>query len=505
MKTLYKNIRKVILLLFLFHNITNSEISECPRNKPIFISGESKLDYCSKTQFNTSKCKILNSTIKTQWLNNIIEIGNSAYRYITFASYSNEDMIVETTCHPGVPTRMFYGLKQNGRPFFNKNEKESAHYSLNITQNLGKFEAEGSVIKLSSAEEKEYFMSISKLECNAEIINFDEDIIYYKTSTAFTSVRRVKSLRHTFIPLISTPPNNYYLFGFIGIKWRNFANKIFFQKHIFNSITEFSSTTTYQSKQREIDNAYGNEVSCFQTIDKLIICFYLTKEGENSSVFFNLHKLKEDLSADGDIILKYESNIDEEDLFNKCIHLKGEVGIFVSYTNISNIYYPFFLFMEFDNEHSQFKEYLSIESSKIILQKKKLNYYLLLNDIVKINDNKIAFSAPSKNKEILFIIIFNIYENKEVKIRYYSIAIFALYHYKIFADLRIHKYNNFLAFGFSYCKNESCRSDSDEYYSAIMIFSYPNSTDTTLNLENYLFNNNIDVNKLVIDLQKLLN
>ena len=51
---------------------------------------------------------------------------------------------------------------------------------------------------------------------------------------------------------------------------------------------------------------------------------------------------------------------------------------------------------------------------------------LSINDMIKMNDNKIIFSAPSKNNDKLYIIIFNIFNNQHVKIRYYLIEIFAL-------------------------------------------------------------------------------
>ena len=50
-------------------------------------------------------------------LNNIIRIGDINSRYINFASYSNGDLIVETTAFPGNDKRMFYAIKLNGRPF----------------------------------------------------------------------------------------------------------------------------------------------------------------------------------------------------------------------------------------------------------------------------------------------------------------------------------------------------------------------------------------------------
>ena len=89
-------------------------------NTPILKSGSCQLTFCSKEEFNSLDCIISNSKIKTQWLNNIIEIGDLNFRYINFASYQNQDMVVQTTSYPSSTKRMFYGLKKNGRIFKKK-------------------------------------------------------------------------------------------------------------------------------------------------------------------------------------------------------------------------------------------------------------------------------------------------------------------------------------------------------------------------------------------------
>ena len=51
--------------------------------------------------FNYIKAETMQELIdKNQIINRIIFIGNLSYRYMNFASYSNGDMVVETTCFP---------------------------------------------------------------------------------------------------------------------------------------------------------------------------------------------------------------------------------------------------------------------------------------------------------------------------------------------------------------------------------------------------------------------
>ena len=517
LKNKFNNLFYIFIFLFILHIIKSEQI-ECPRDKPILISGNCEPEYCS----DSSQCIIANPIIKTQWLNNIRIFGDLKYRYINFASFSTNDMIVETNRYPKSTKRMFYGLKADGSPFFTERstQNKTPFRTKDINENNnGQFEGNGLVIKISSNENngKEYYMSVSKLDNYAEIHDFDSDEVYSKTVKDFTSITEVKSLRHAFIPLKTSDSNYYYLFGFIGCASSNAcsnSNKFFLQKHKFNKITEFNSRSTYVTNFLRKDGAYGNEVSCFQTENELIICFYLSKiyntnyNGyggyNNNKIYFTL--VKYDRNLNNEKVKTIESTITDENLFNKCIHLKGEVGIFASYEIINENNYPSFLLMEYDAENTCFKNYLTISNSTIILKETNFTYNLLLNDIIKINENKVIFTATTKSKETLYIIVFNFFGEKQFKIRYYPIELYKLYHYKILFDLRIHNYNNYLALGLSYCPDRTCYSDSDTHYSALIIFSYPNDVDDILNLENLLLNNNnIDIKNLEIDLRKYIN
>ena len=182
-------------------------------------------------------------------------------------------MIIETTSYPEQSKRMFYGLTQKGRPFFrNKtNNEETPYYSINITdENNKKLEAIGAIVKLSdnNNNEKEYYLSISKLKGNAELFDFDNDIAYCKTVEEFKSTISIKSLRHTFLYLSNSDLNYYYLFGFITYDY------IYLQKHIFKNISYFKEISSYTNEGVQELDQFGFEISCFQTERGLIICFF---------------------------------------------------------------------------------------------------------------------------------------------------------------------------------------------------------------------------------------
>ena len=113
-----KNIIFHSLLFFLFIKFISSEEISCPKNKPLLISGQCNSTFCSKEDFKSNRCKIANSIIKTQWINNLIRFGDINYRYLTFGSFSSGDLVVEVTCYPKSEKRLFFSLKQNGRPLF---------------------------------------------------------------------------------------------------------------------------------------------------------------------------------------------------------------------------------------------------------------------------------------------------------------------------------------------------------------------------------------------------
>ena len=489
----------IVVLILSFKNIFLEEI--CPKNKPILNSTDCSLKNCTNEQFNSKECIIANSIIKTQWLNNFRDFGEYAYRSISISLSSKGDMIVESTNDPKSSKRLFYGLKENGRPLFkNKTtDEDTPLYSINSPSSSGNYQLESYVIKLSGEHNdgKEYFFSLSKRSSLAEIFDFDNDKIESTDSKTFADGKYIFSHRQVIMPFDSSGDNFFYLIGIVGStsSSSSSSSQIYLYKYKLQSFTNFEGEMT---ELKEISNGYGEDISCFTTSSEKIICFYLTKESD--TIYFNLHKFnKDDFSNEN--VTKYISNYYEEKFYYKCIHLKDNIGVFSSFYQLEEIY-PFFMFKEFKDD--KFENYLnsSYVDSTIIIKKSDFLYSLAFNDLIKINDNKIAFVSASANREILYITTFYISREKKVRIRYYLIEIFALYSRKIYKDLRIHNYNNFITCGISYCKTGDCPdSSSIPHYSTLMIFSYPNSNDSTITLEEYIYNDNsLDLLNLKLNL-----
>ena len=267
-------------------------------------------------------------------------------------------------------------------------------------------------------------------------------IIYIKNLENLTNCKsKIVSLLNPFIPLISNDTNYYYILGFI-----NLNSEYVIQKHLFKSIQEFKSKDTL-IKNITIANFQAkcieSGLSCFQTEQHFIICFFFTS---NSSYFIaaynaNLEEMK-NFSFRPKIINAYCH-------FYKCLHLKGEISIFTYYNNSI----PVLLFLEYNN-NSGFNNIIP----EINLNKKGNNGiilfedYILLNDIIKITENKIYYCSTDKNKETIYIISIYLY-NTTYKIRYYIINIKEYGNqYTIHLEMKMHNYNNFLAFAFSHNK-----------------------------------------------------
>ena len=481
---------KILINFFIFFSKLNNILSdECSRDAPIKNKEnncESK--YCTEDEISKGDCIIENEIIKTQWLNNIINIEISFLRYVNFASYSNGDMILEFCTYPAKTQRIFLGFKKNGRSFFkNKtSEKDEYFYSLNAEQNITlnqKFESKNTIIKLSGKEnkEKEYLLSLSFGNSYVEIYDFDNHTIIQKLLTDFSNLKCISSFQNVAISLLSRNYDFYYLFGFIGYTENFSDHKFIIQKHIFYSLDNFNTQETLNKSNiyKNINAIYKENTgfSCFQTKNQIITCFFLNDNQEYIIVAYdyNLNILKDDVVSREDIFFNQT--------FYKCIHLKGEIGVFSYYKKFS-IFYPILFFKKL-NEEKNFENYLQqIELNKIEIQ---YDPYILLNDLIKMNDNKLCFcTTDNVIKEKLFIILINLFSTTNYKVRYYSINLKNLYGYSIHMQLRGYNYNNFTAVAFSSHNDyiESCSNiNYDKSCGTLLIFSYPNNTDNQLILD----------------------
>ena len=91
----FKDFKKVIFL-FLFFNFSFQEIEKCPKDIPIKYQNECNLKYCTESEYQNGNCVVNNDIIKSQWLNNIILIGDISYKYSYPYFDLNNNLIIVT-------------------------------------------------------------------------------------------------------------------------------------------------------------------------------------------------------------------------------------------------------------------------------------------------------------------------------------------------------------------------------------------------------------------------
>ena len=460
----------------------------------------------------TDGCFITNnSIINSQWLNDIICLGDDNMRYVNFATFQNGDMVVEATSIPDSPKRMFYGITRDGESLFGENlYYKTIIISGQTYSNNSRYEGEIFIVPIN---DKDYLFSIGKGNNKyAELLDLNNGetksqirAITFLSATQINSVLNVAT---------SYKDNNnyYYFFPFIN---KDSSVYNFYLKKMYFSSTNIDSNNPVV-KTYSLENACGKSISCFTTDSNHIICLF-----NYDCIGFNLNPLL--VYTSNLYIGIYSSNLNkiaeiptdyfmyditsDFPFFSKCVHLEGKTGAFIFYkstillTGRSMDTFPTIIFKTYDGGTSLNDYFSSIPY--VELSRKEFKDTSLLNDLVKISNNKLCFISTSTTKEILYIVLLNLINREKIILRYYTINIFSKYTFKFLGDIRLHLYNNYVAFGFSFCRQRPCESKTDLHYAGFMLFSYPNGTDYYLNLKEYLFNNNnIKIHDLKIDLKE---
>lgn len=417
-----KNLLSLNSLQYIFYFIflIKSIKSQCNKDTPILFNDTCQLKNCSKTQFDNNECIISNKIIKTQWLTNIIQIGKLNYRYINFASFSNGDMIVETSACPNEGARMFYGIKSDGSPLF-KNENDNSQtycYYIEVegqTDTQGKrYESENSIIIINSGDDKgkEYLVSFGKTDQFAELYLFDERKINQRKVADILNNNKIENSRFASFNYINN--NNYYIF--LGYKS---SSGLFFTRLCFNSNSFNNNPQIYQTSRT--DNI-GGSLSCFMTSSSnSVICAYIS----NILNINNFCRLAVDENFNQKVLQCYPNNISSDsNVFVKAIHLKDESGVFTYFNIYNNHYYPILLFQtlkQISTIYYPYYTYIFADSItsysyfglNTIANNKNIffNTYCLKNDLIKIKEDKICYITSSNTNETLYIIMINVFES----------------------------------------------------------------------------------------------
>ena len=401
-------------------------------------------------------------------LNNIIILAKDNSRYSHFCYNSKGDMIVDSSAFPVSKYRVFFGLTKNGRLYFD----DEVIYTMTVDHSQGRIEGESYLIKLTSTNNnfhgRELICGISKNSgYYVEIYNLEnKNMTKYLTSDIFGTI---DSDVFSILEAQESNPNYYYyIFTYIV----SISNEYYLK----TIKTYFSFDNTYGfekvfEKSRKV--ARLKTVSCFFTENNFYICIYL-----------NLNSHLEIIVYDPDFSSSSESTFYDppsypDYIFFKGIHLKDEIGFFLYF--IVYQYYPAFTFLQFKEDKS-ISVYSNLQA--INVNKATFDNSYLLNDILRLNDFQTCYISIPSDHNYIKIVIFTLYKSDTlINIRYYQIEMWNTYAIKIFLNIKASMYKNFISFSFSNCPQSECTNPYSDYHiNSLIIFSYPNSTDISLDI-----------------------
>ena len=417
-------------------------------------------------------------------IDNIINLGGKDFKYIHFSYNTEGDMVIDTHSYPTNNERRFFGLKRNGEFFFVDSRKKTPYYSLKINDynsNDFRIEGESSFINISYKNNiKELVCGISKITGN----NYNYYIELYnlkdKNYTRLLTKDNLGNLISDTFSIIKNPnQNNKYIFTYIVQNSTTY--------YLVYKISYFSFTNNVKfitEKNFSFKSSSRRSVTCFLTENIMHICFFESESKELKTMVYNM-----DFGNGVQTTIYTPNSVDEEveKKFMKGIHLKKEIGFFIYYKEMASFPTISLYLCNSDRLMVPYSNFQDITFEKGTYKKDSS-----INDIVKLNENQVCFVSTDNSKNNFNIIVYTLYNNdKYINIKYYQINMWENHDQMIFSNIRINLYKQFLCIAYSHCPQSSCSSDSnDEHHSSLIIFSYPNSTESSLDIIPELYTNN---------------
>ena len=328
---------------------------------------------------------------------------------------------------------------------------------------LERYFSQAFLIKINNSiySNKQFLISISTYLGNFELYDLeDENLLVSKLPVLNFAEHYIQTFRDSIIEL----PNNEYLYTFIGQKTeKDFS--LYLQQYSFfgPEINNQNKNDKCSIKTIEKNNIwFARMVSSFILDTNIIVLFYY-----DNNRYIKIELLDENLSFLTSKNLEYADIFDDKiGLFFKCIHFFDNIGIFAYYAS-EQYSYPKILLENIDSY--SINDLFQINLNDIIKEENQFNTQPLLNDLI-INDNRFSLISSSKDKLVLYIILFDLYNNQQnFKIRLNKIDNYNLYNYKIFSDLSSIMFNNYLALSISVCNSLICENEFDDTYYCFLV------------------------------------
>ena len=414
--------------------------------------------------------------------NNIINFNHLNYRAGHFASKKNGDLVVEYSGNPPIEKRLFYGLKENGRGLFNDGyirEKD-------LPNNYGRYESRNLFVSLKgdTNREKEYLFSTSSYQSWTELHDLENDNYTYRYSDNFNE-KRIFSFVFS---LFKTNLDNYNFLFFTSPEGDNpeeEEGKLVVIKKF--ALTGYS-LDSYENHKTTFSKFGDRVISGFvMEEDKVIVILYLKRFQVSDTIVkgqYNIRFYDYDLNNQiGNDLVNYNAEIvhptnfvENVGIYANSIYLKNNIGLFI-YFHINKLIFQCFKFYLNNGNYAKtdifYKEFNDRFDSSVTL-----------NDVHKINDNRIGVITTKDSGTTLYFILLDFYGSYDkVKFRLYNYKMFS--NYKLIKELALYSYKNeFLVFS----STKAPTNNGEEYSSFLLFFSYPNGTDFDIDISPYLQN-----------------
>ena len=463
-------------------------------------------------------------------LNNVIKFDSKKYIANNFAKNKEGDLILELTESKDDNTkeiytsRLFYGLTKEGLPFFTNNTAYIHEIKINESKVISNdneyhnlynsFNSINLFVSLKNDLNKnnQYLFSINSKNSIVELFNLNDNDIYYLCSFNKFFNLNIDQYMFTYnIELFELKEKNEYLISFIPkiIVTKEMLELNFIKKFRFKSFDENAYEEINSIKYSDYLNIRIINVALLDGALAVLTC--IENDDDNQIVLrrlsyydnmykFNLkfynYNLKynsyiKDLTLNNTLSQKYSGY----NLFAKSLYMGNNYVIYVYILNTEIIFDLFYI--NFSEEKSHIEPIMTKSHSN-----NKINLDTLLCDLVKIENNKLAFIYTTdgeilnsrrlenqKNQDESHTLIINLNKN-ELDIHSFNIG-FDNYVPKL--QILGTAYNNYLIFATTSLtkkEDENYLSNQDKnYFSLLMIFGYANGTDSIIDISMYLENN----------------
>lgn len=399
-----------------------------PKNKRFFLN---YILFIILILFPLQKCEYGNCNSNS----NISDTSTCFNQIIKFSLYDragqitmrNDGILLIEYSNAG--DRIFYGLKTNGRGYFQneatiKRVNNLPQKSTPAGNTNGRFESKNILVSFFGAPRStQYILSISSYHSISELHDIDHDD-YQVWSTAhflnFTNTSKY-FFSHQF-SLIEKKDENIYFAAYVQYRETNDKNEAYSVSYTLSRI-KFTDLNNYEILTKEFDGNYDNRIVSAFYMDKYspkLIVFFL-KSGP-ATYYYRVHDI-ETLAQDKEIYVEKIAYDDGTDNANP------GYGIFFKAIYLQHEYAALIYFKTTDGKTLKLKIiYIKNDYNIDHYYEKQINSYsfdtgIKMNEFYKIDEQKLLFvSTISKQTLVLmFIDTFDWY--KHMKIRTYKFGL----------------------------------------------------------------------------------